>query len=51
MLLRNAGYRTAFAGKFGFTIADGLKSGRYPEDDFDTWGGGRRADIIHHGTK
>ncbi len=40
MLLQNAGYQTAFAGKFGFTIADGSKSGRYPEDDFDTWGGG-----------
>ena len=40
MLLRKAGYRTAFAGKFGFTIEDTSKSGRYPEDDFDMWGGG-----------
>lgn len=40
MLLHKAGYRTAFAGKFGFTIEDTSKSGRYPEDDFDMWGGG-----------
>ena len=40
MLLRKAGYRTAFAGKFGFTIEDKSKNGRYPEDDFDMWGGG-----------
>lgn len=40
MQLRAAGYRTAFAGKFGFTVADGSKSGRYPEQDFDAWGGG-----------
>ena len=40
MLLRNAGYRTAFAGKFGFTIEDSSKGGRYPENDFDSWGGG-----------
>ena len=40
MLLRNAGYRTAFAGKFGFMIEDASKSGRYPENDFDVWGGG-----------
>jgi len=40
MLLRNAGYRTAFAGKFGFTIEDASKGGRYPENDFDMWGGG-----------
>ena len=39
-LLHKAGYRTAFAGKFGFTIEDKSKSGRYPEDDFDMWGGG-----------
>ena len=40
MLLRNAGYRTAFAGKFGFTIEDASKGSRYPENDFDMWGGG-----------
>ena len=40
MLLRNAGYRTAFAGKFGFMIEDASKSGQYPENDFDVWGGG-----------
>ena len=40
MLLHKAGYRTGFAGKFGFTIEDTSKSGRYPEDDFDMWGGG-----------
>jgi arylsulfatase A-like enzyme len=40
MLLRDAGYRTAFAGKFGFTIEDTSKGGRYPENDFDAWGGG-----------
>ena len=40
MRLHKAGYRTAFAGKFGFTIEDTSKSGRYPEDDFDMWGGG-----------
>ena len=37
MLLRAAGYRTAFAGKFGVTI-EGQKS--LPENDFDSWGGG-----------
>ncbi len=40
MLLRDAGYRTAFAGKFGFTIEDASEGGRYPENDFDAWGGG-----------
>ena len=40
IVLRNAGYRTAFAGKFGFTIEDTSKGDRYPEDDFDMWGGG-----------
>lgn len=40
MRMREAGYRTAFAGKFGFVIADGSKKGRYPSDDFDRWGGG-----------
>lgn len=41
MLLRQAGYTTAFAGKFGFEVASnpGAKS-KLPEDDFDRWGGG-----------
>lgn len=41
VLLRNAGYRTAFAGKFGFEVAPapGEKS-TLPESDFDVWGGG-----------
>jgi arylsulfatase A-like enzyme len=37
MLLRKNGYRTAFAGKFGFTI-EGQKA--LPAEDFDYWGGG-----------
>jgi arylsulfatase A-like enzyme len=40
-LLREAGYMTAFAGKFGFELresADGRKLGM-PESDFDRWGG------------
>lgn len=37
MRLRAAGYRTAFAGKFGFEI-EGQKE--LPSDDFDEWGGG-----------
>lgn len=41
ILLRKAGYRTAFAGKFGFTVAPmPNQKGRLPEDDFDSWGGG-----------
>jgi len=42
MLLRAAGYRTAFAGKFGIEIAEKpeSKKGRLAEDDFDKWGGG-----------
>ena len=42
MLLREAGYRTAFAGKFGMEIADKpeAKKGRLAEEDFDKWGGG-----------
>ncbi len=41
MLLRKAGYRTAFAGKFGFSVRDAPDSKGYlPEDDFDRWGGG-----------
>ena len=39
-LLREAGYLTAMAGKFGFLVASkpGAK-GRMPSDDFDRWGG------------
>lgn len=39
--LRKAGYRTAFAGKFGFEVAASPgRKGRLPEKDFDVWGGG-----------
>jgi arylsulfatase A-like enzyme len=37
MLLRADGYRTAFAGKFGFEIAG---QSELPSGDFDKWGGG-----------
>ncbi len=40
MILRNAGYQTAFAGKFGFTVEDNSQGGRYPVTDFHVWGGG-----------
>lgn len=43
MLLRNAGYTTAFAGKFGFEVKDSPDAkgkGDLPEGDFDRWGGG-----------
>ncbi|HIF00338.1 MAG TPA: acetylglucosamine-6-sulfatase, partial [Fuerstia sp.] len=41
MLLREAGYRTGFAGKFGFEVTDTPgKKGVLPEGDFDLWGGG-----------
>ncbi|MCG6155294.1 sulfatase family protein [Rubinisphaera margarita] len=42
MLLRAAGYQTAFAGKFGFEVVDSptSKDRRLPEGDFDRWGGG-----------
>ncbi len=42
VLLRKAGYRTAFAGKFGFEVSKkpGSKGKRLPEEDFDRWGGG-----------
>ena len=41
VLLKQAGYNTAFAGKFGFEVTDraGTK-GQLPKDDFDRWGGG-----------
>ena len=41
MQLRQAGYRTGFAGKFGFEVAETPgRKGVLPEDDFDSWGGG-----------
>ncbi|MBT7981058.1 MAG: sulfatase [Akkermansiaceae bacterium] len=36
LLLRRAGYLTAFAGKFGVDLAEGL-----PVSSFDKWGGGK----------
>ena len=41
ILLREAGYRTAFAGKFGFEVSKNPKGKSWlPEKDFDVWGGG-----------
>ncbi len=41
VLLRAAGYRTAFAGKFGFLVSEAPGApGRLPSADFDRWGGG-----------
>ncbi len=41
ILLRQAGYMTAFAGKFGFEVTESPdKPGELPEGDFDRWGGG-----------
>ena len=41
VLLRQAGYLTAFAGKFGFQVAaEAGQRGELPENDFDWWGGG-----------
>ena len=41
MLLREAGYRTAMAGKIGIEIADKPEGkGSLPESDFDKWGAG-----------
>lgn len=41
LLLRDTGYRTAFAGKFGFVVAERPRAkGVLPETDFDRWGGG-----------
>ncbi|MDA7510322.1 sulfatase [Verrucomicrobia bacterium] len=41
VLLRQAGYRTAFAGKFGFEVSTKPNTrGVLPEGDFDSWGGG-----------
>ncbi len=42
ILLRNAGYQTAFAGKFGFELRETPESPKLelPAEDFDRWGGG-----------
>ncbi len=41
VLLRRAGYMTAFAGKFGFEVATSAgRRGELPVGDFDHWGGG-----------
>ncbi len=41
LLLRDAGYTTAFAGKFGFEVAQQAEGESIlPESDFDRWGGG-----------
>lgn len=42
VLLREAGYITAFAGKFGFDLKDTPNGKKIdlPSDDFDRWGGG-----------
>ena len=42
VMLRKHGYRTAFAGKFGFDLREGPNGKRLPlpEKDFDMWGGG-----------
>ncbi len=41
ILLREAGYRTAIAGKIGFEVTDepGTR-GKLPKEDFDKWGAG-----------
>jgi arylsulfatase A-like enzyme len=39
VLLREAGYSTAFAGKFGFEVANIGERTAMPTDDFDWWGG------------
>ncbi|MEM7143845.1 MAG: sulfatase [Verrucomicrobiota bacterium] len=40
VLLRDAGYMTAFAGKFGFEVAPAPgEKAAMPESDFDHWGG------------
>lgn len=41
VLLRQSGYKTAFAGKFGFLVSEEPdQRGVLPEQDFDRWGGG-----------
>jgi arylsulfatase A-like enzyme len=46
VLLRKNGYRTAFAGKFGFDLREEPNGKRLPmpEKDFDMWGGGPGTD-------
>ena len=39
VLLRKAGYLTAFAGKFGFEISGLVPNNGLPATDFDVWGG------------
>jgi len=41
VLLKKAGYQTAFAGNFGFLVANKPNQrGKLPNSDFDRWGGG-----------
>lgn len=41
VLLREAGYRTAIAGKIGFVVSEEPgRKGMMPEGDFDSWGAG-----------
>lgn len=41
VLLKKAGYRTAFAGKFGFEVATSKQAKpQMPKGDFDVWAGG-----------
>ncbi|MDA7662424.1 sulfatase [Pirellulaceae bacterium] len=41
VLLKKAGYKIGFAGKFGFEVAKSPnQKGRLPVTDFDAWGGG-----------
>jgi arylsulfatase A-like enzyme len=42
VLLREAGYMTAFAGKFGFELRETPEGSKLelPSEDFDRWGGG-----------
>ncbi len=61
VLLREAGYQTAFAGKFGFAVARvPNEQGQLPETDFDRWGGSpgqtfyqtkQNASIAHYAEK
>ena len=41
ILLRESGYKTGFAGKFGFEVTEKVGGkGELPDTDFDVWGGG-----------
>ena len=46
ILLKKAGYRVGFAGKFGFSVSENPKGGKtnhegeYAKKDFDLWAGG-----------